>query len=76
MTNPSLETFKAFLQDEAIQQKYGLSEKDVAEAGLFPKPSDKMIVVLIREMVNKYFDSKSTKITANHLNVVLSNRLP
>ncbi|MDJ0364838.1 hypothetical protein QMK33_06710 [Hymenobacter sp. H14-R3] len=75
MTNPSLETFKAFLQDEAIQQKYDLSEAIVAEAGLFGKPTDKMIVVLIREMVNKYFESKSPNITAKHLSVVLSNRL-
>lgn len=75
MTDPRLETFKAFLQDDAIRQKYDLSESDVAEANLFNKPTDKMIVVLIREMVNIYFDSKSTKRTANHLNIVLNNRL-
>lgn len=75
MTNPTLETFKAFLQDEAIQEKYNITEEEVAAAGMFGKPTDKMMVVLIREMVDKYFASKSTKITANHLNIVLSNRL-
>ena len=75
MTDPRLETLKAFLQDDAIQHKYGLTKADVAEASLFNKPTDKMIVVLIREMVNTYFDSKSTKRTASHLNVVLNNRL-
>lgn len=75
MTNTSLETFKAFLQDEAIQEKYNITAEEIASAGLFGKPTDKMIVVLIREMVNKYFDSKSTKITASHLNIVLDNRL-
>lgn len=75
MTNPSLETFRAFLQDEAIQEKYSITDADIAAAGLFGKPGDQMMVVLIREMVNKFFESKSSKITANHLNVVLNNRL-
>ena len=75
MTNPSLETFKAFLQDKAIQEKYNITAEEVAEAGPFGKPTDKMIVVLIREMVNNYFTHKSTNITAKHLTAVLSNRL-
>ncbi|RYY34107.1 MAG: hypothetical protein EOP46_14465 [Sphingobacteriaceae bacterium] len=75
MTNPSLETFKAFLQDEAIRDQYGITDANVAVADLFEKPNDNMMVVLIREMVNKYFEHRSPKITANHLNTVLNNRL-
>lgn len=75
MTNPSLETFKAFLQDEAIKEKYGITDDYIAKASLIGKPDDPMIVVLIREMVNKHFAKQSPRVIANHLNVILSNRL-
>ena len=71
----TLETFKAFLQDEKIREKYELSDADVAVTNMMGKPGDKMIVTLIREMVNKYAEVKSPRITASHLNTVLDNRL-
>lgn len=75
MTNPSLETFKALLQDKAIHREYNISDADIAEANLFGKPDDPMIIVLIREMVNKHFEKASPTRIASHLNTVLNNRL-
>lgn len=73
--SPTLETFKAFLQDKEIREKYKLSDANVAISNMMGKPEDSIMVTLIREMVNKYAEVKSTKITASHLNTVLDNRL-
>ena len=76
MTNPSLETFKAFLQDDEIQEKYDISSSDVAGASMLGKQSEtNMMVMLIREMVNKHTEGSTPKMTAAHLNKVLDNRI-
>ncbi len=72
----SITTFKAFLQDEIIQEEYGITDADVAGASMKGAMHEaNMMIILLREMVNQHTDRNSSKSIATRLNTVLTSRL-
>ena len=72
----SIATLKAFLQDEIIQEEYGITDADVAGASMTGNTHEaNMMIVLLREMVNQHTDRNSSKSIATRLNTVLTSRL-
>ncbi|ALW86355.1 hypothetical protein AUC43_15430 [Hymenobacter sedentarius] len=72
----SITTLKAFLQDEIIQEEYGITEADVAGASMTGSTHESnMMIVLLREMVNQHTDRKPSKSIATRLYTVLTSRL-
>ena len=73
-----LDLVKSFLEDADIQQKYNLTPDDVAQMTMTSQynPNARVLVDLIRQMVNVVEDDNTTvNLAASRLNAHLENAL-
>lgn len=73
-----LDLVKSFLEDAAIQERYGLTPDDVAQMTMTSQynPDAQVLVSLIRHMVSVVEDDNTTvNLAASRLNAHLENAL-
>ena len=72
----SITTLKAFLQDEIIRKEYEIGAADIDGVSMKGSSHEaNLMIVLLREMVNKHTDRETIKAIAIRLNTVLTSRL-
>ena len=76
MSNISVETLKAFLQDEELQNEYRIKDGDINSIAINNNPHEQnMMIVLLREMVSQQSEKNTSRVAATRLNTILNSRL-
>jgi len=69
-----VETLKIFLLDSELQEKYKISPQK-GDVISMTDVEDNVMIVLIKELINKQAEANSNNIAASQLNTLLDNRL-